>query len=354
MSKTPFISIFSPVNYSEIIYELICAIDLFPSVWTEPGKHVGCVTVYFDSKKEAEKAKPAIHLLLKNSNDLIPQNAYELISGEMDENEWTTVWKKYFHAKRVGKTIVIKPPWEDYQTQENDVIIEIDPEMSFGTGLHPTTRACLEFIEDIAAEMKGGTFLDIGTGSGVLSIAASKMGFGEIDAFDNSQESLIAAGKNCRLNNVEINLFEAELGNFIFEKNFNQNSATIHNAPVTRLERRRRVVTRRAFCNTVKGVSGIVAGFGYDVVVANIIVSILLPNIDSIISALKPDGILILSGILEHQYPEILKEVSGRGLKEIKSRIIDGWKSGMFLLFLHSKNSGRFRKRNRLYTSINC
>ncbi len=307
-SKTPFISISSPINYSEIIYELICGMDLFPSVWTEPDKPVGCVTVYFASMEEAEKAKPTILLLLKNSNDLIPQNVYELISGEMNENEWATVWKKYFHAKRVGKTIVIKPPWEDYETQENDVIIEIDPEMSFGTGLHPTTRACLEFIENIAAEKKNGTFLDIGTGSGVLSIAAAKIGFDEIDAFDNSQESLVATDKNCRLNNVKINLFETELGNFIFEKNFNQNSATIHNAPVTRLERRRR----------------------YDVVVANMITSILLPNIDSIISTLKPDGILILSGILENQYPEILKEVSGRGLKEEQSTIIDGWKSGVF------------------------
>ena len=290
MSKTPFISIFSPVNYSEMIYELICGMDLFPSVWTKPNKPVGCVTVYFDSEEEMvniENTKLKIDELLIRSNDLIPQNSYKLISGEMNENEWATVWKKYFHAKRVGKNIVIKPPWENYEAQKKDLIIEIDPEMSFGTGLHPTTRACLEFIEDIAVEKKNGSFIDIGTGSGVLSIAAAKMGFDYIDAFDNSQESLVATDKNCRLNNVKINLFEAELGDFIFDKK-------------------------------------------YDAVAANMIISILLPNIDSIISALKPDGILILSGILEEQYPEILREVSNRGLKEEQSTIIDGWKSGMF------------------------
>jgi len=113
-----------------------------------------------------------------------------------------------------------------------------------------------------------------------------------IDAFDNSQESLIASDKNCRLNNVEINLFEADL-----------RKSTNNKAQSTR---------------------------HYDVVVANMITSILLPNIDSIISALKPDGKLILSGILEHQYSEILKQFSDRGLKEMKSKIIDGWKSGMF------------------------
>jgi len=287
MSKTYFISIRSTVNYSNIIYEMLCGMDLFPSLWSEPDKDTAVISVYFDTKEELEKVKSQIEKILINSTDLIPEKSYEIISGEMAENDWTTVWKKFFHTKHIGKNIVIKPPWEKYQKSKNDIIIEIDPEMSFGTGLHGTTRACLEFIEDIADDGKNKTFLDIGTGSGVLSIAAAKMGFVKVDAFDNQQNSLIATGKNCRLNNVEINLFEAELGKIVFDKK-------------------------------------------YDIVAANMITSILLPNIDLIISALKPGGNLILSGILENQYPGILKEISNRGLKEIKSKIYDGWKSGLF------------------------
>jgi len=261
--------------------------DLFPSLWNELDKGSSVISLYFDTKNELKKIKSQIERLLINSTDLIPEKSYKIISGEMEENDWTTVWKKFFHIKHIGKNIVIKPPWEKYRKSKNDTIVEIDPEMSFGTGLHGTTRACLEFIEDIADEGKNKTFLDIGTGSGVLSIAAAKMGFVKVDAFDNQQNSLIATDKNCRLNNVEINLFEAELGKIVFDKK-------------------------------------------YDVVAANMITSILLPNIDSIISALKPGGILILSGILEHHYSEILKKISNRGLKEIKSKIYDEWKSGLF------------------------
>ena len=287
MSKTPFISIRSSINYSNIIYELLCGMDLFPSLWSEQNKDIAVVSLYFDTEKELEKIKSQIEKILINSADLVPEKSYEIISDEMEENDWTTVWKKFFHTKHIGKNIVIKPPWEIYKKVKNDIIIEVDPEMSFGTGLHGTTRACLEFIEDVSSEGNKKTFLDIGTGSGVLSIAAAKMGFLKIDAFDNQQNSLIATDKNCRLNNVEINLFEAELGKIVFDKK-------------------------------------------YDVVVANMITSILLPNIDLIISALKSGGNLILSGILEHQYPEILKEISSRGLKEIKSKIYDEWKSGLF------------------------
>jgi ribosomal protein L11 methyltransferase len=262
--------------------------DLFPSLWNEQDKETSIISLYFDTKDELEKVKSQIEKILINSTDIIPASSYKIISGEMEENDWTTVWKKFFHTKHIGKNIVIKPPWEKYKKSKNDIIIEIDPELSFGTGLHGTTRACLEFIEEIADEGKNKTFLDIGTGSGVLSIAAAKMGFAKIDAFDNQQNSLIATDKNCWLNNVKINLFEAELGKIVFDKK-------------------------------------------YDVVAANMITSVLLPNIDSIISALKPGGILILSGILENQYPEILEKISNRGLKEIKSKIYDEWKSGLFV-----------------------
>ena len=121
MLKTPFISIRSSINYSNIIYELLCGMDLFPSLWNELDKGSSVISLYFDTKNELKKIKSQIERLLINSTDLIPEKSYKIISGEMEENDWTTVWKKFFHIKHIGKNIVIKPPWEKYRKSKNDI-----------------------------------------------------------------------------------------------------------------------------------------------------------------------------------------------------------------------------------------
>ena len=285
------VSVRSSKQFCEIISELICTLDFMPSIWTEPDKKIGCVSVYFESKSEAESAKIKIDKVLKNASNLIPANEYEISLNEIKEEDWTTPWKKFFHKKRVGKNIIIKPPWEDFSTataKKDDIIIEMDPERSFGTGTHGTTQACLEFLEKLSIEKSKKTFLDIGTGSGILSIAAAKLGFSKIDAFDNSQDSLIAIAQNCRLNNVNPNYFVADLTTYKSTKK-------------------------------------------YDVVAANIISSILLKNAKTICSTVKPGGTLILSGILTKQFKKVSETFSNYGFTEKETKIIDGWKTGVFI-----------------------
>jgi len=300
MSTMSTVSVLSSKEFCEIIFELICTLDFLPSIYTEPDQKTGCVSVYFASKKEAKKAKIQIDKILKNAINIIPTNEYEISLAEIKEEDWTTPWKKFFHTKRVGKNIIIKPPWENFSNtnkKNDDIIIEIDPEKSFGTGTHGTTQACLGFLEKIAEENPRATFLDIGTGSGILSIAAAKLGFSKIDAFDNSQDSLIAIEKNIHLNplskgdflskNVKINYFIADL---------------------------------TTYKSTQK----------YDVVVANIISSILIKNAKTICSAVKPGGTLILSGILTKQFKKVSETFSNFGFVKKETKIIDSWKSGVF------------------------
>jgi ribosomal protein L11 methyltransferase len=121
--------------------------------------------------------------------------------------DWANNWKVHFKPVRIGERLVIKPTWEEYQKLPGDLVIQIDPGMAFGTGAHPTTRMCLESMERICFNQNGGkladTVLDVGTGSGVLSIAAALMGASRITAVDIDPEAVRVTQENLELNGVE-------------------------------------------------------------------------------------------------------------------------------------------------------
>ena len=121
--------------------------------------------------------------------------------------DWANNWKVHFKPVRIGERLVIKPTWEEYRKLPGDLVIEIDPGMAFGTGAHPTTRMCLEAMERICFQENGGRLpdpvLDVGTGSGVLSIAAALMGASRIIAVDIDPEAVRVTQENLELNGVE-------------------------------------------------------------------------------------------------------------------------------------------------------
>lgn len=118
-----------------------------------------------------------------------------------DEGEWAEAWKQFFHVLRVGERVVIKPSWEDYTPQEGDVVVELDPGMAFGTGQHHSTQLCLEFLENLV--QPGMTVADVGTGSGILAIAAAKLGAGAVWAGDSDPVAVLTAQRNVARNGVE-------------------------------------------------------------------------------------------------------------------------------------------------------
>ena len=123
-----------------------------------------------------------------------------LIEREVDEEDWEEAWKEHFHTLRVGKRLVIAPSWRDYTPLEADVVVNLDPGMAFGTGHHPTTRMCLELLESLGKPDMD--VLDVGCGSGILSIAAAKMGARSVFGLDVDQTAVKAAKRNAQENGV--------------------------------------------------------------------------------------------------------------------------------------------------------
>lgn len=197
--------------------------------------------------------------LIKQNIELIPQ--YDIDGGlgevtisEVYESEWKDIWKQYYKPKRIGKQIVIKPSWEEYEEKQGDIILELDPGMAFGTGTHETTMMCIEAIEKYMT--KGETVFDIGCGSGILSIAAAKLGAEKVIGVDLDESTIPVSNENVRMNNVE-DIVEIRHGDLL------------------------EVVSEKA-----------------DLVVVNIVAEIIKIIVPDVKTSLKQGGMFIASGII--------------------------------------------------------
>lgn len=200
-----------------------------------------------------ESIKEAINNLLLHDIDL---GAGTVSLTEVHEEDWATAWKKYYHPIRITERIVITPTWIDYvPEQENEIIIELDPGMAFGTGTHPTTVMCIQAIE--AHMPVGATVIDVGTGTGVLSIAAAKLGASHIVSLDLDEQAVKIAAVNAKQNKVH---------------------AVIHTAQN----------------NLLDGIKGPV-----DLVVANILADVIIRFVDEAYAVLHDGGHFIASGIIQ-------------------------------------------------------
>lgn len=182
-----------------------------------------------------------------------------------DESEWADAWKQFFHVLRVGERIVIKPSWEAYETQEDDVVIELDPGMAFGTGQHETTQLCLEFLKKLI--QPGMKVADIGTGSGILAIAAAKLGAASVWAGDNDPVAVLTAQRNVAQNGVQ------------------------------------RVVS----VHLTEGCEG---SPGCDLLVANITAEVILQLLPDFVRCIRRGGWLVVSGIVQERCERIRETLS--------------------------------------------
>lgn len=209
----------------------------------------------------------------------------------INKEEWSEIWKKYFKIQHVTDRVVIKPTWLEYTRENKDqVVIELDPGMSFGTGRHATTRFCLKMLDKLSSKFpETASVIDAGCGSGILTIGAYKLGFQNLTAFDNDPGCLITTRKNLELNNID------------------PESITLEE----------------------QGLSD-ASGQQYDIVIANIMAHILVDNRKILKGLMKYDGYLILAGILTGEYCELRKKFEEIGLKEVESLTEDEWTGGMF------------------------
>lgn len=190
--------------------------------------------------------------------------------AELDDDSWADVWKKYYHPVRLTRYLTIVPSWESYTPETIDEkVIKLDPGRAFGTGTHPTTKLALQALETV---VRGGeTMIDVGTGSGILSIAAKYFGVGQIAAYDVDAEAVKAAEENLALNGM-------------------QDAITV-------------------------GANDLLAGIKtkVELITANILAEIIVPLIPQAYACLKPGGIFITSGIIVDKKDLITSELEAKG-----------------------------------------
>ena len=201
--------------------------------------------------------------------------------SNVNESDWANEWKKYYKPTKVGKKIVVKPSWEDYEKQEGDLIIELDPGMAFGTGTHETTSMCIRELENYVDETK--TVFDIGCGSGILAIAAAELGAKEVVAGDLDEVAVKVSKENCEINHVSDKVVVKH--GSLFE-----------------------VVDSKA-----------------DVIVANIIADIIKILAKDVSKFLKEDGVFISSGIILAKIDEVCEALEENGFEIVKVERLGEW-----------------------------
>ncbi|SNB47576.1 50S ribosomal protein L11 methyltransferase [Geobacter sp. DSM 9736] len=238
--------------------ENIC-VDTFTtdSIASSPEKNI---CAYFSADASLEGVVNDISAFLMQQTRIFPGYTYRPPSIQaLGDEDWANNWKAFFKPSRIGCNLVIKPTWEEYSASPGDIVLELDPGQAFGTGTHPTTRLCLEALEKIMSPSpRSLAVLDVGTGSGVLTIAAAKMGAWLVHALDIDPEAIRVASENLLLNSVtsEIRLGTEPLDEIPGE---------------------------------------------FDVVLANIIAEELVKLAPELVEKLALNGFLILSGILKER-----------------------------------------------------
>ncbi|MBQ5311937.1 MAG: 50S ribosomal protein L11 methyltransferase [Oscillospiraceae bacterium] len=209
------------------------------------------------------------------------------------EEDWANNWKQYFKPFPVGQKLAVKPSWEEYANPEGRVILEIDPESSFGTGQHNTTKLCLEMLETYITD--GDRVLDLGCGSGILSIVSLLLGASDAYAVDIDPNSVRIALENAEKNHIPADRYTAEAGNIIDDEAL-----------------RARI------------------GTGYRVVTANIVADVLIAMSPLFAGFMAEDGIVIISGIILERCDEVMQAMEDAGFSRIAMRTSDGWAAAAF------------------------
>jgi ribosomal protein L11 methyltransferase len=167
----------------------------------EYGDKAAVVKGYFSVDENLEDILKYITMKLSELSDMgIDVGAGKVLSSPVFEQDWATAWKKYYKTIKLGNKIVIKPTWEEYTPDKDEIVIELDPGMAFGTGTHETTMMCINALEKYVKP--GDKVLDIGTGSGILSIAASKLGASIVTGVDLDEVAVSAARENISFNGL--------------------------------------------------------------------------------------------------------------------------------------------------------
>ena len=211
---------------------------------------------------------------------------YELKS--VKEEDWANNWKQYFKPLKVGNKLLVKPSWEKYDDNDERIILEIDPASSFGTGQHNTTKLCLELLEK--AIQGGERILDLGCGSGILSIGGILLGAKEATAVDIEENAVETAKENALKNQISNEKYTAYCGDIISDKGLREK-----------------------------------IGNGYNIITANIVADVLIAMSGLFKKFLSNNSTLIVSGIITERKNEVIDAIVENGFTVVEEAEGDGW-----------------------------
>lgn len=266
-------------------------IDILPELPEDDGTAI--VSSYFDPANfEVPQLQRKIEEGLKELSLFINIGEGTLQFSDTDDKDWLNNWKEFFKPFRVADDIIIKPTWEELpEHKEGDLVIEIDPGIAFGTGAHETTKLCILGLRKyITSDTQ---LLDVGCGSGILSIIGLKLGAKHALGTDIDEHALEATKENIVVNHIAGEQFDLLAGNIISEEEIQQ-----------------KVGMKK-----------------YDVVVANILADIIIPLSGEIMQHMKEDGVFISSGILNTKADEVQDALLKNGFKIIEKNEMGDWVS---------------------------
>jgi ribosomal protein L11 methyltransferase len=252
------------------------------TAWFDADRDLAIIEYYCSTRAEAEHRLTAMMSFFETRRDQEPLTG---TVRDLPAEDWAESWKKFFHVEKVSTRVWIKPTWEPCTPAAGEIIVELDPGMSFGTGQHGTTRGCLQLIDRLATA-PGLKLADIGCGSGILAIAAAKLGYRDLIALDNDPDAVRIATENADLNGV---------------------------------------------AHQIRFVTGDCSAAGldhsHDVVVANILANVLIANAGVLMGYLSrsPAARLILSGILNPQAADVQAAYEAYGMILVESLQLGEW-----------------------------
>ena len=250
------------------------------------------ITFFVRDNMNGKETFELVKEMLKNAKE----NEKEIDFGSLDitvknikEDDWANNWKKYFKPFAVGDKIVIRPSWEEYNDDGNKTVLKIDPGHVFGTGTHETTQLCIELIENYLK--KDDMVLDIGCGSGILSIASLLLGAKYADAVDIDPNAIDIAYTNAGMNDIGRETYDVVSGNILEDEDLNEKYS----------------------------------GKKYDVVEANIVADVIIALTDKIPQYIKDGGVFISSGIIVERLDDVLETLKGHGFEVLEVKKKKGW-----------------------------
>lgn len=290
--------------------------QMYVDILPDPEDNDGSAKVHFYMEPEhcnPEQVMLDVQHIFQEIKEYTNIGAGTISLSETEDKDWMNNWKTFFQAFRAAEHVIVKPTWEDCShidySPEQDIVIDIDPGIAFGTGTHETTKLCIQALSRYGCS--GKRILDVGCGSGILSIAALKLGAVFAAATDIDSVAVQVAAENMQVNHIPDNQYQLYAGDLI------NNTAADHSYTFTPPQANKEIPDSAALSALLGG--------DYDIVVANILADVIIPLSGVIRPHMKKGGLFISSGIIDTKAQEVETALHKNGFTILAKETLGEW-----------------------------